>query len=376
MKTLLLIPSIMKTGLEEAVAADRHPTMDYHALAESLRAEADGYVDLLDYAAVDRDPHPLVRLIRRITGRDAALAFMGYLRRHQYDAIFTNGENVGIPLALLFKTGRQRPGHVTIGHRLSTGKKKLFFKSLRVHRQIDTIFVYAQAQREHAEKILGIPAEKLALIAFHADQTFYRPMPGAAIEPNKICSAGLEWRDYPTLITAVTDLPELTVKLAAASPWSKHTDETASRVLPPNVDARRYEYSALRDLYARSNFVVVPLYENDFQAGVTTLLEAMAMGKAVIVTRTTGQTDVVTEEENGLTVAPGDVDGLRRAILRLQTDSALRERLGRNARQWVQENATLSRWVGHMAAALRSSSSTMRQSTDAASPVMQNLRGR
>ncbi len=361
MKTLLLIPSTLKTGLEEAVAADRHPTMDYSALADSLRNETDAHVDVLDYAAVDRERSPLIRLVHKTAGRDAALALMGFLRRRQYATIFTNGENVAIPLALLFKTTRKRPGHVTIGHRLSTGKKRLFFKNLRVHRQIDTIFVYAQTQREYAEQQLGIPEKKLALIAFHADERFYRPLPDVPVEPHKICSAGLEWRDYPTLIAAVADLPDLTVKLAASSPWSKHTDETASRVLPPNVEARRYEYSALRDLYASSNIVVVPLYENDFQAGVTTLLEAMAMGKAIIVTRTTGQTDVVRDEDNGLTVAPGDPRALRRAIVRLQTDAALRERLGHNAAQWVQDNATLSRWVGHVVTALHASSTAVAQ---------------
>ena len=374
MKTLLLIPSTMKTGLEEAVAADRHPIMDYDALAAALRAESDACVDILDYAAVDREGNPLVKLVRKAAGRDAALALMGFLRRRQYDSIFTNGENVGIPLALLLKALRKRPGHVTIGHRLSTGKKRLFFKYLHADRQIDTIFVYAQTQRQYAQDSLGIPGEKLALIAFHADQRFYRPMPDVVVEPNKICSAGLEWRDYPTLIAAVADLPELTVKLAAASPWSKHTDETASRVLPSHVSARRYEYGALRDLYASSNIVVVPLYENDFQAGVTTLLEAMAMGKPVIVTRTTGQVDVVTDGENGLMVAPGDVRGLREAILRLQTDADLRERLGRNAFQWFQENATLPQWVGHIVQALHQPSSCTRQSTDAAAKSSLNYR--
>jgi len=376
MKTLLLIPSTMKTGLEEAVAADRHPIMDYDALAGALRAEAGGHVSVLDYVAVDRDPHPLVRVLRKTAGRDAALAMMGFLRRRQYDSIFTNGENVGIPLALLLKMTRKRPGHVTIGHRLSTGKKRVFFKRLHVHRQMDTIFVYASTQREYAQKHLGIPGEKIALIAFHADQSFYRPLPDVAVDPNKICSAGLEWRDYPTLIAAVEDLPELTVKLAAASPWSKHTDETASRTLPANVSARRYEYSALRDLYASANFVVVPLYENDFQAGVTTLLEAMAMGKAVIVSRTTGQSDVVIDGENGLMVAPGDVAGWKQAILRLQTDGTLRERLGRNAVSWVQENATLPRWVGHLVTALRRSASSMSPSPDTVSQGMQNLSDR
>ena len=47
-------------------------------------------------------------------------------------------------------------------------------------------------------------------------------------------------------------MPDLSVKLAAASPWSKHEDQTAGRALPPNVDARRYDYRALRALYAES----------------------------------------------------------------------------------------------------------------------------
>jgi glycosyltransferase involved in cell wall biosynthesis len=361
MRTLLLIPSVVKTGLEAAVEADSHPKMDYHALTDALREAPDSDVDVLDYAAVERDTNRLVRFIRSVAGRDAALALLGFLKRSDYDSIFTNGENVGIPLALLLKLSRNRPGHVTIGHRLSTGKKRLFFRSIRVHRHMDTIFVYASTQFEHAVNNLGIPPEGLSLIPFHADDRFYRPMSGAQIDENQICSAGLHWRDYPTLIDAVADMPDLKVKLAAASPWSKHTNETASRTLPANVEARRYEYGALRDLYAASCFVVVPLYENDFQAGVTTLLEAMAMGKAVIVTRTTGQTDVVINGENGLEVLPGDVEGLCKAIHLLRSDSALREQLGRNARQWVKQNATLDRWVEHIVSALHASARAVNQ---------------
>lgn len=354
MKTLLLIPSVLKQGTDYAVAQDRHPRMDYYALADALRSAAPGNeADLLDYSAVDQHSiEPAIRTAMKAGGKDAALAMLGFQQRHSYDAIFTNGENVGIPLALLLKTVRRRPRHVTIGHRPSTGKKRLFFRQLHAHRQIEHIFVYATMQYYYAQSALGIPKEQLSLIPFHADTRFYRPLPEVPVNENQICAAGLEWRDYPTLIDAVAQMPELSVKLAAASPWSKHNNETADRTLPANVDARRYEYNDLRELYARSSFVVVPLYENDFQAGVTTMLEAMAMGKAIIVTQTTGQTDVVTDGVNGLTVAPGDVKGWQAAITRLRRDPELRERLGRNARHWVEENASLERWTRNIAEAL------------------------
>ncbi len=352
MKTLLLIPSVEKTDIAEAVAGGEHPAMDYHALQTALGANG-AQADLLDYAAVDADMSPLVRLTKRVAGRDAALATMGWQRRHQYGAIFTNGENVGIPLALLLAGTRRRPTHVSIGHRLSAGKKRPFFTLGRADRQFDTIFVYAQSQRDFAEDHLGIPFQKLDLISFQVDDRFFRPLPAIAVNENQICAAGLEWRDYPTLIEAVADMPDLSVKLAAASPWSKSANDTERGVLPSNVDARRYDYDGLRTLYAQSSFVVVPLKETDFQAGVTTILEAMAMGKAVIATRTAGQTDVIIEGVTGLTVPPGDVAAWRRAITRLREDASLRERLGRNARRWVEEHATLDRWTGRLATALQ-----------------------
>ena len=357
-RVLLLIPSTLKTDIAVEVANDRHPRMDYDALADGLRA-AGVEVDSMGYAEMEADTHPLVRLARR-AGRDAALAMVGFVRRVRYDAVFTNGENVGIPLALLLKTVARRPGHVTIGHKPSTGKKRVFFRTLRADRQMDTLFVYARTQHDFARDRLHIAPARLRLFHFHADDRFYRPLPDRPTDPALLCAAGLEWRDYPTLIEAVREMPAVRVRLAAASPWSKHNDETANRTLPENVDARRYEYNELRELYARSAFVVVPLYENDFQAGITTVLEAMAMAKAVIVTRTTGQRDVIVDGENGLTVAPGDVAGWRAAIDRLHADSDLRERLGRNARAWVERHATLDRWVGDIIQALESSCSSAR----------------
>ena len=350
-KVLLLIPSVLKTGVDAEVAEGTHPVMDYYALARVLRERHSMMVDLLDYAAAQADTSGGVRLALKAGGLDAALAWMGFQRRRDYQTIFTNGENVGIPLALLLGSVSRPPRHVTIGHRLSTGKKQLFFTRLNVQRRMDAIFLYADAQQKWAVNQLGIAPEKLALIPFHADADFYRPLPGAEVNPNQICAAGLEWRDYPALIDAVSALPDLKVKLAAASPWSKHENETAGRVLPPNVDARRYSYYELRRLYAESAFVVVPLKETDFQAGVTTILEAMAMGKAVVATRTTGQTDVIVDGENGLSVAPGDTAGWREAIARLRGDAALRERLGRNARRWIEQNATLDLWAQRVAAA-------------------------
>ena len=89
------------------------------------------------------------------------------------------------------------------------------------------------------------------------------------------------------------------------------------------------------------------------------------MGKAVIVTGTTGQRDVIVHEHNGLCVAPGDVQAWRDTIERLRRDDVLRTRLGRAARRWLVENATLDRWVENIVASLRDPSAQDAHSTRA-----------
>jgi glycosyltransferase involved in cell wall biosynthesis len=341
-RTLLLIPSYQKQGVEAEVAANLHPTMDYFGLKVSLSA------DLADYGSVDADGHPLVKAARQ-GGRDLGLAMHGFLRARAYDVIFSNGENVGIPLAALLATRRHRPGHVIIGHRLTPSKKKPFMRAL--HRQMDAIFVYAETQRSYAQSTLGIANDKLHLIPFHADARFFQPMNEIPVR-HRISSAGLELRDYPTLIEAVRDV-DVEVCLAAASPWSKRENETAGRTLPRNVSARGYSYRELRDLYASSRFVVVPLYENDFQAGVTTILEAMAMGKAVIVSRTSGQRDVIQDGVNGIYVPPGDPRALRSAILNLLEHPEEAARLGMNARKTIESAMSLELWVDRTSRVVR-----------------------
>ncbi|HLK56691.1 MAG TPA: glycosyltransferase family 4 protein [Chthonomonadaceae bacterium] len=335
-RVLLLIPSVVREDNVDGTD-DSGPQRDYFALQSALHA------DILDYSALEAASMPALARLACRAGRDVALAAMGYSQRHNYDIIFSNGENVGIPLALLLKRDRSRPAHALIGHRLSARKKRLFLRAL--HPQMDALFLYAAPQWNYARQELGIPEAKLHRIPFHADHRFFRPLPPVPEAPERlICSAGLEWRDYPTLVEAVRGL-DVKVRIGAASPWSRCRNEMQNRPLPPNVTAQRYPYGALRRLYADARAVVVPLYETDFQAGITTILEGMAMGKPVIATRTTGQGDTVCDGVNGLTVPPGDAPALRQAILRMLANPEEAACLGAQARRELVENYTLDHWV-------------------------------
>ena len=79
-----------------------------------------------------------------------------------------------------------------------------------------------------------------------------------------------------------------------------------------------------------------------------TVLEALAVGTPVIATAVGGVPEVVRDGENGLLVAPGDVEALAEAIRRVATDGAFRAALGEAAAPSVEalsEPRILSRIV-------------------------------
>ena len=84
----------------------------------------------------------------------------------------------------------------------------------------------------------------------------------------------------------------------------------------------------LLSLYEESDLFVLPsLTEGCPQ----TLFEAMAYGLPIVATKVGGVPNLIKDEENGLLVRPENPQKMSRAIERLITDTALRDRLSKNA---------------------------------------------
>jgi colanic acid/amylovoran biosynthesis glycosyltransferase len=73
------------------------------------------------------------------------------------------------------------------------------------------------------------------------------------------------------------------------------------------------------------------------------ILEAMAKGLPVVSTRHAGIPEEVVEQETGILVDEGDVDGMATAILRLAADSMLRNRMGAAGHRRALEQFTWQR---------------------------------
>jgi hypothetical protein len=370
-RVLLVISAEPAPDTLDEISAGRQPRRDYLALRDALGA------DLLTPGMATSTA--LGRALSRSGGKAAALAWAAFQRRNHYDTIYTDNEGTGLPLALLLRGARPgRPRHVCLTHYLSTAAKRAFFR-LGAARRMDTLIVHSTAQKRVAVETLDVPAKKVALLPYFADERFWGlalATPALAADRPMICSAGLEFRDYETLIAATRDL-EVDVRIGAASHWARHNAFGASADLPANVTVSAYNYRQLRDYYASARFVVVPLRDVDNQAGITTILEAMAMGKAVVVTRTRGQTDVVRDWRSSATtpppgflaapavaqtlgalptgwyVQPNDANDLRDAINYLLAHTDVVEEMGRNSRRVVEGCFGLDAFAERFAALLR-----------------------
>ena len=164
-----------------------------------------------------------------------------------------------------------------------------------------------------------------------------------------ICAVGGEMRDYGTLIRAIRDL-NVRCHIAASGTvpgkkdkWIKAIEDASP--LPSHITVDRKNVVELRELYARSHFVVIPLLPTDTDNGTTSILEAMAMGKAVICSRVEGQRDIVQEGKTGIFVTPQDLDALRKAIEYLLKHPEVAKEMGREGRRHLEKYHTLDQWV-------------------------------
>lgn len=90
----------------------------------------------------------------------------------------------------------------------------------------------------------------------------------------------------------------------------------------------------LWDLYDKSQIFVLPSYTEGMPRA---LFEAMARGEAPICTRVGGIPNIIDDKKNGVLIRPGDINGLKDAILELQENKFLRHKITKRAYETVQE---------------------------------------
>jgi len=314
---LMLVSAPADDRLRDDVRQGLRPNTEF------LRLEERHGIELLDWSQL------WAPASSRSSRQSLVHAAAGLRRLRGVDVVFSDGEQVGVPLALGMRAcGFQTP-HVMLGHHLTTRAKRRVFRLLKPQTRISRVLVHSSLQLELAVNELDLPRDKLVYQPYGIDTDFWNP--GSDNEEPLVVSAGREHRDYATLARACGGLP-VHVYLAAGSLFSQRAHHNTPAVWPDNFEVGFTSPHDLRRWYSRASVVVVPLVQNDFQAGVTVILEAMAMAKAVIATATAGLPAVIEDGVTGLYAQPGDAESLQELVRSLLDNERERRRLGANAR--------------------------------------------
>lgn len=266
-------------------------------------------------------------------------------RQDEYDAVVTWGEKLTFALLLRQRLAAASKPHIAMMYQFEKPNVRVPMALLK--KKLHAVVTWSSVQRRVLIDAMNFPAERVYLIRHYVDQVFYSPR---AVADEMISAVGAEMRDYATLKEALRGtgirchiaadhvripgrLRLLNDRRVAIEDIGGHAD--------PLVTQGRMTLLELRDLYARSRFVVIPLLPSDTDNGVTCILQAMAMGKPVICTRTRGQVDVIEDGVTGLYVPLGDAAAMRAAILSLWNDPARARQMGLNARAHIEKYHTL-----------------------------------
>lgn len=278
---------------------------------------------------------PTGRLIDRLIGSSWVVAFRSVRAAGTSRAIIAMADDVGVPLAAMKVLLRSRAPLIVICQHLRSRKAKLLLGRLGLHRRVELFLAMSANHRDVLVAEYHVPTDKIEMLYDTVDHRFFSMDPAIEVR-RQIASAGMAARDYKTLIEATRDL-DVDVKIEANSAWYSQPLNFASADLHDRIELCNDGTTAgLRKIYAESAVVVVPLQDVPYSAGYSTILEGMSMGKPVVATRIELNGDFIEDSRSGFLVPPGDVGALRERIRSLLDDPALRQTIGRAARERIE----------------------------------------
>jgi glycosyltransferase involved in cell wall biosynthesis len=291
-------------------------------------------------------------------GGDFATVLASLGRLNGADVVLSTVDTVGIPLILLRRAGlvRRPLVYVSIGlpERLAQlrGRRmqRLYAGALR---RTHAIVAYARSEADELRRFVGDSGPPVTFVPFGVDVHAFRPAPEVTSDLDVVSVGADPRRDFELLLSIASRRPERNFHIVAGPEHAR-----ALRTVPSNVTVETdLPLEQVRDRLARARVVALPVRENSYSGGTTVLLQAMAMAKPVVISRTAAVTDGYGLEDgiNCRLVQPGDAPAFERA-LEEETGADATSSIGTHARETVERGFSWERYTDALWEIVRSAS--------------------
>jgi len=212
----------------------------------------------------------------------------------------------------------------------------------RAFTDVDRFIVYSTMEKALYRQHFGIPAGKIDVVPWGVEPPIVSGPP--LIPGDCICAIGGNARDYRTLLAAMRELPGIPLALVV------RPRNLRGLAIPPNVTPHvNVPLDHAMNILGHSRFMVLPLTGSEVPCGHVTLVAAMHLGKAFIITNSSGVSDYVIDGVNAISCEAFSAPALRDAIRELWENPSLCERLGENGRRFASEHCTPAALLAHFA---------------------------
>ncbi len=283
---------------------------------------------------------PFERLIswRVKMGFSLPIALENLPQLREADVIVSTVDAVGLPIAALRSWGILRTPMVYFSQGLSDRLEAVrpkWLQQLFQHSYGHYLAACARVLVLGEGAVAGVHAQFLGIqlnvqsVPFGVDSVFWQP--GTEEREEYVLSVGSDkGRDYPTLLSALKGY-SLTIVTFQSLPRDMRWEALTV--------GSQYSDLELRSLYQRAACVVIPLKDVTQPSGQSATLQAMACGKAVVLTKTRGlwEPEHMQHLINCYLVPPNNPAAIREGVEYLKKHPDQARAIGERARRTVEE---------------------------------------
>jgi glycosyltransferase involved in cell wall biosynthesis len=290
----------------------------------------------------------VVNRVLRLTGGyggDFASILASLRTANRADVVFATSDTVGIPLILLKRAGLLRPPlvYASIGlpeRLLQVRRRQLYASAMR---RVHSLIAYSRAEANWLRDWLGSDAPEITFVPFGVDDEAFHPKPQETPDVDIVSVGADPRRDFELLTAVARRHPELRFQIVGTKERARSLGK-----LPANVALESdLSLEDVRDRLAAARVVALPVRRNSYSGATTVLLQAMALAKPVVVSRTDAISDGYGLQDgvNCRLVEPGDADAFERALLETLADA---RSLGTRARETVERDYSWKRYTDRL----------------------------